>query len=202
MNKRKLHHQLGPVRRVRFWHYLVLALFFGVLAMVSLRQNNLTALDLRTKVLEVDKANGDVDAALQELRSYVHSHMNTNLATETGVYPPIQLKYRYERLQATEEQRAANANDDLYTKAQQYCERQNSSDFSGRNRVPCIQQYVSNNGGDTKEKEIPEALYKFDFISPRWSADLAGWSLLLAGLFGLLAVIKFGLEAWLKSQHI
>lgn len=202
MNKRKLHHQLGPVRRVRFWHYLVLAIFFAVLAALSLRQNNLTALDLRANVLEVDKANGDVDTALQELRSYVHGHMNTNLATDTGVYPPIQLKYRYERLVTAEKNRVANANEDVYADAQKFCERQNSSDFSGRNRVPCIQKYVSTHGGDTKEKEIPEDLYKFDFASPAWSPDLAGWSIVIASLLGLLAAIKLGLEVWLKNQHI
>ena len=202
MNKRKLHHQLGPVRRIRFWHYLVIAIFFGVLSAVSLRQNNLNALELRNNVLSVDKANGDVDQALQELRSYVYSHMNTDLATESGVYPPVQLKYRYERLLEKEQKRVANANEDVYSDAQKYCERQNSTDFSGRNRVPCIQQYVSNNGGDPKVKEIPEDLYKFNFTSPTWSPDLAGWSLVLTGVFTVLAISKLALEAWVKSQHI
>jgi hypothetical protein len=71
-------------------------------------------------------------------------------------------------------------------------EQQNSTDFSGRNRVPCIEQYVQTH--DTTLQPVPDALYKFSFASPRWSPDLAGWSMVLAILFGLLFIVTFGIE--------
>jgi hypothetical protein len=60
--------------------------------------------------------------------------------------------------------------------------------FYGGPRVACVTQYV-----DTRtvhEQPIPDDLYKFDFVSPGWSPDLAGWSLLAAGVFFLLFVLS------------
>lgn len=202
MNRRNIHHQLGPMRRVHAWHLFVIAVVFAIVGTVALRQNNLRAIELRTQVYAADQADADVDKALYELRSYVYSHMNTNLATENGVYPPIQLKFRYERLVAAEKERVSNANNDVYAEAQKHCERQNSSDVSGRNRVPCIEKYVSTRSSTVSEKEIPDALYKFDFASPRWSWDLAGWSFLLATLFTIMSILRLALEIWVKNQHI
>lgn len=124
--------------------------------------------------------------------------MNTDLATEGGIYPPIQLKYRYDRLVKAEKDRVSSANSQIYNDAQHYCEQRNSVDFSGHNRVPCVQQYVTTHG--VKEQVIPDDLYKFDFASPLWSADVAGWFLVLAGFFGLLFIVQFILELWLRHQ--
>src|SRR3569623_2135985 len=106
--------------------------------------------------------------------------MNTYLATSAGLYPPNQLKYTYDRLVKAEGDRVTLANSQLYTQAQVYCQQQNSVDFSGRNRVPCITNYVNTHG--IKTQAIPDALYKFDFVSPRWSPDLAGWSMVFTVL--------------------
>jgi hypothetical protein len=46
--------------------------------------------------------------------------------------------------------------------------------------VPCIQQYVQSHSKTAVTATIPDALYKFSFVSPSWSPDLAGWSLLIA----------------------
>lgn len=134
------------------------------------------------------------------LREYVHSHMNTSLSTGTSVYPPIQLKHTYDRLVSAEQKRVAAINEKIYVNAQDYCEKQNSADFSGRNRVPCIEKYVSDRG--QKEKSIPDALYKFDFASPTWSPDFAGWSLLAALGLSLALCVRLAVELWAKTKHI
>jgi hypothetical protein len=82
-------------------------------------------IQLREKVYEADKSNGDVNTALNNLRRYVYGHMNTNLSSGgNAIKPPIQLKYSYERLQATEQKRVDNANSNVYTQAQLYCQQQ------------------------------------------------------------------------------
>lgn len=140
----------------------------------ALRGNNLHMVELRDAVYIADKENKDVSGALTNLQRYVTSHMNTDLTPgRNAVYPPIQLKYTYERLQAANAGSASNAQ--VYSDAQAHCEALNSTDFSGRNRVPCIQEYVKSHGG-TVPKAVPDSLYKFDFLSPRWSPDLAGWT--------------------------
>lgn len=154
---------------------------------------------LRDNVFTTDQANGDVNAALKKLQAYVTTHMNTSLTSATdAVYPPIQLKYTYDRLQAAELQQVQAANSQLYTAAQTYCQQQDSTDFSGRNRVPCIEQYVQSHG--VKVTPISANLYEFDFISPQWSPDLAGWSLVVAVLFFILAATTFLVEHWFKNR--
>lgn len=152
---------------------------------------------LRQEVYAADKDNGDVKTALQELQSYVTTHMNTNLSTGTSVYPPIQLKYTYERLQQAQNAQLG-AGSDIYTQAQKYCEAQNSVDFSGRNRVPCIEQYVSAHKSG-QPQNIPEDLYKFSFATPLWSPDLAGFSMLAAIIFGLLFVLSLATR-WFSKR--
>jgi hypothetical protein len=152
---------------------------------------------LRSAVYTADQNNTDITTALNNLRTYVYAHMNTNLATSDGVYPPVQLKYTYDRLVKAESDRVAQANSQLYTQAQAYCQQQNSVDFSGRNRVPCITNYVNAHG--IKTQPVPDALYKFDFVSPTWSPDLAGWSMVFAGLCLVIGVILFALRRWVKS---
>jgi hypothetical protein len=151
---------------------------------------------LRSDVYEADKNNGDVNGALNKLRSYVYSHMNTDLSTGTSVKPPIQLAYTYDRLVTTGQQNANNAH--LYTEAENYCQDliPASVSISGRGRISCVQDYILNHGGK-KAASIPSNLYEFDFISPRWSPDLAGWSEILTIVSGLAFAVAFAMAKFL-----
>jgi hypothetical protein len=198
MDKRQLHHLWTSLRRVKPWYFLSLAAVSGVVCVFALRANNQQMIKLREDVYTADKAGNDVQAPLKELQAYVTSHMNTNLsAGKNPVYPPIQLKYTYDRLVQTQSQQFAAANQQLYNDAQRHCEQQNSTDVSGRNRVPCITQYVQSHS-PSKQAIVPDALYKFAFVSPRWSPDLAGWSLLVTIASGLLAILSFITNRWLR----
>lgn len=178
---------------------LLFVLSLGV-SIFALRQNNQTMIQLRSAVYEADEKNGDVEQALSELRNFVYSHMNTNLASGGNtIKPPLQLKFTYERLVNAEQERVDAQNSSLYTKAQQYCQQRFPSSFTGGPRVPCITQYVTSNGGDTA-KEIPAGLYKFDFISPTWSPDLAGWSLVATLIFFIAFVASFLSDRMIKKR--
>ena len=163
--------------------FLVLFILSTLLAVYSLRQNNLTMVKLRSAVYQADKENGDVNTALNNLRQYVYSHMNTDLSSGgNAIKPPIQLKYTYERLVAASQKRANN--NGLYNEAQRYCQSKipASVSVSGSGRIACVQDYILSRGGSAAPA-IPPALYQFDFASPAWSPDLAGFSLLAAGTF-------------------
>ncbi|MES2970975.1 MAG: hypothetical protein V4702_01485 [Patescibacteria group bacterium] len=202
MDKRKLHHYWKTIKKVKYWYFLIAAVIFGVLAVSALRQNNLRALELRDEVLKTDQQNGDTEAALRKLREHVYAHMNTNLATSTSVYPPIQLKYRYERLVAAEKARVGElSKNNIYNDAQKYCEQNFPQSFFGAGRLPCIQGYIDSHPAPViQEQAIPDSLYKFNFESPRWSFDLAGWSIILGIIFVLLFVARFVLELWFRQQ--
>jgi hypothetical protein len=195
MNKRQLHHLWTLIRPVRAWYLLTACGIFGLIAVVALRANYTGMVSLRTAVYDADKNNGNVEQSLQKLRAYVGNHMNTNLDTDSGIYPPIHLKYTYDRLVKAEQTRVETVNSQVYTDAQKHCEALYPNSFSGGPRVPCIQEYVKEHG--TTAKSIPNALYKFNFVSPRWSPDVAGWSIVFSVLFLAFAGLRFGLGRWL-----
>lgn len=177
-------------------YFLTISIAFAIISVFALRANNQHMIELRNIVYAADKNNTDVSQPLKNLQAYVTTHMNTNLnAGPTPVYPPIQLRYSYERLVRAQGDAVGAANAKLYTEAQAHCEQQNSADVSGRNRIPCIEQYVQQHN-PAKLTQIPDALYKFSFVSPKWSPDLAGWSIVIAVLSGLAFVVTFVRNRW------
>jgi hypothetical protein len=164
--------------------YLLAATLVSVsICAFALRANNQQMLELRDAVYVADGRGEGIQESLVALQSYVTAHMNTRLDSgNSGVYPPIQLKSTYERLITERSNKVAASNTQTYSEAQAECERQNPNDFSGRNRIPCIEKFVQSKG--VTLPPIPDALYKFSFISPVWSPDLAGWSMVTSIVLG------------------
>jgi hypothetical protein len=170
------------------WLYLFVAL--AIVSVLALRHNNQTMVKLRDQVYVADKNNGDINGALNNLRRYVYGHMNTDLSSgNNNIKPPIQLKYTYQRLYDAQANQIQTSNQQLYTDAELYCQSINNAYF-GTTRVPCVQNYVINHGLKAANINIPAGLYEFDFASPSWSPDLAGWSLILTGLLFIAFVIR------------
>ncbi|HET7630468.1 MAG TPA: hypothetical protein VFK03_03780, partial [Candidatus Saccharimonadales bacterium] len=166
---------------------------------LSLRHNNQTMVNLRNDVYTADKNNGDVNTALNNLRRYVYSHMNTDLSSgNNNIKPPIQLKYTYQRLYDAQTNKVQAANQQLYTDAELYCQSINQA-YYGTTRVPCVQNYVVNHGLKEANINIPAGLYQFDFASPAWSPDLAGFSLLASVLLLLASVIRFAYSRFFED---
>lgn len=189
------------IKTINIWIFFVIAIISGVVSINALRDNNLRAIQLRDNVNQVDRDNGDIELALRKLREHVYGHMNTDLGSgPNAIKPPIQLKYRYERLVQAEQERLSAENTKIYSEAQAYCEQQFPRGVGGGGRIPCITEYVSSRG--VVPNEIPDALYKFDFVSPLWTPDLAGWSLVICSISTALFVIRFGLEKWVKREII
>lgn len=178
------------LHRVPYTTFLALFIVASAVAVYALRHNNQTMVKLRAEVYTADQARGDINAALNKLREYVYGHMNTNLSSGgNAIKPPIQLKYTYERLLEAEQTKAVASNAKIYTEAQNYCQTQVPAGVSGRGRIPCVQEYVTGHG--IKTTPVPTGLYQFDFISPTWSPDLAGWSLVAAALSLLALIFSF-----------
>lgn len=199
MNKRHLHHVWVRIRPIKTGYLAAAFLVSATVCLLALRSNNLEMATLRNDVYTADKNNGDVEGALERLRAYVGAHMNTSLSTGNGsVYPPIQLKYTYQRLVQTAVDQAASQNSQIYTQAEDYCQQINPTGFSGRTRVPCVESYVSSHG--VRTPTISSGLYEFDFVSARWSPDLAGWSLVLSILLLLATLLRAAAGYWFKHS--
>jgi preprotein translocase subunit SecF len=192
---------LAYLWHVPYWVFLVVFIVSGYISIVALRHNNETMISLRSAVYAADKNGSNIETALDNLRGYVYGHMNTNLSSGgNAIKPPIQLKYTYERLQATAKQRTETANAQVTIDAQNYCVAQNpGSDAATKSRrFDCARDYLSSH--TAQSSTVPTALYEYDFISPSWSPDLAGWSLLATVFFFILFVISFALERLVRIR--
>lgn len=171
------------------WVLLIATILAGAVFLSSYIGNSKESKKRYETLMAVDSAGGDVEKALLDLRSYMYAHMNTAIGSPTGVKPPIQLKGTYDRKVAEEQARVKAANDELYNKAQRECEKLFPEGLSGKGRVPCITEYVTKNA--VKERTIPEAEYKYDFVVPLWSPDMAGYSLVTSALLMLSLILSF-----------
>lgn len=199
--KKQLHHLWTLFRAVKPV-YLVIAVFvLGAVSVMALRSNNQTMVELRQAVFVADERGGDVEGALRELREHIYAHMNTSLTSgSNAVYPPIQLKHTYERLLVAAQADEKAQSEQIYSEAQAECERRFPDGFSGGPRVPCIREYVE--ARQVVKSEIPDSLYKFDFVSPRWSPDLAGWSLVLTIIASLLLAVRLLIPVVLRRLDV
>ncbi len=201
MNKKSWHYYYQHYfKHIKARYFIIIALVLLTVSVFALRNNNETMINLRDQVYLADKNNNNVQGALDKLQAYVVAHMNTNLSSgSNAVYPPIQLKYTYQRLVSAQEAYIASTNTNLYTNAENYCQTVipiGTTNFLGGPRVPCIEQYVKTHGAQASP--ISPSLYEFDFISPTWSPDLAGFSLLFGGLFLIIGTGVFIINFILK----
>ncbi len=200
MNNKNSDFQLTPkVHHFRAWPLLVASLACLVIGVIGLRQNNLEMVRLRQNLSAVDKNNGDVEKALRELRTFVYGHMNTDLSSgDFSIKPPIQLNYRYERLTKNEADRVKKLNKSIQAKGEAKCAAKYPAAGFNSPRVACIAEYMRVNG--VTESSVPSELYKFDFVSPRWSPDMAGLSLLGSVVFFVLFIIRSIVLWWHKRR--
>ncbi len=179
------------ISRISARAFLYLFIVSSIICIFALRHNNQQMVKLRSAVYAADKKNGDVNTALNSLRRYVYAHMNTNLSSgNNNIKPPIQLEYTYQRLKDAQQSKIDAENSKIYTDAELYCQSINHAYF-GTTRVPCVQNYVINHGVKKANINIPAGLYEFDFVSPTWSPDLAGFSLLASLIFLVAFLFKF-----------
>ena len=191
VNKRRIHHWFVAIKRVKLWQLLlVFALLVGTSA-YFLRQNNLQMIELRNLVKKADEENKDVDKALLNLQNYVTSHMNTDLGDG------IALQNSYERAYTQAVDAAAhssNPNAALYAQAELVCRPVFERTRSFPAYTICAQEQLSKlaPGQDPLAaiKTPSPDLYRFNFASPLWSPDAAGFTVLAAGIVAILTIGK------------
>ena len=163
----------------------------AAITVVSLRANNIKMINLRQAVYTADQQNGDINKSLNDLRQFVYRHMNTNLKSgSSSSEPPIQLVNQFNRDIDAERQRIAalGSADTVYINAQTTCEK---AGVPITQRAQCIQDYVTKNGKGIPQLNLPvKEVYTFDFTSPLWSPDLAGFSLIVTIVFGVMISVR------------
>ena len=157
-----------------------------VSSLKELRENNLEMLRLRDAVISADESGIEITERLAELQLHVTTHMNAT-PPKLGSEPAIQLKNSYDRAKLVEQTRVSAERTAIANDATIYCE-ENFRTALLSVRADCVARYVADR--PVEERTIVADLYRYDFVSPRWSPDAAGWSIVIAIFFALtLAVL-------------
>lgn len=207
-DERQVKRNIRRLSHVKTWQLFALLVLCGFIAATFLRLNNIEMVQRREAVMNADST-GDTEAIknrLIELQRYVAAHMNTDMGT-------IYLEHQYQRDTEAANERAAgdeSPNGNVFKKAQEICAPRYSN--LGSYSLP-YQQCVVNELNKfpaasqlTSELQLPKANnYRHSFISPLWSPDYAGFSVLLCLLIIIIIVgrlISLGaLRMILKFKH-
>lgn len=190
-DKRKLHHWLTVLKRVKTWQLLILLVVLATIAAFLLRQNNLRMIELRNVVTKADEENGDIKTALLDLQKYVSHHMNTSLGN--GIY----LQETYQRAYTAAVQQAVTATNPqakLYEQVEVECRPVYQRTKSFPAYTLCAKEKLDtlapSQDALASLKTPPVDLYHYNFVSPLISFDGAGIFVLLTGVVGLLIVTR------------
>lgn len=180
-------HNIKQLERVNTWQLLVLLLLVGFISATLLRLNNIGMVERRTAVLNADKSGSTDDIArrLYDLQRYVSSHMNTDMGR--GIY--LQEQYNKDRQQAMDQAATAgSSNGNIYKKITDECRALYSA---WTPYFQCVQDRLnaSTPANDPVQKvALPKPeIYRHVFVSPIWSPDFAGFSVLV--WMGILLLI-------------
>lgn len=179
------------LEHVKTWQLLILLVLAAFISATLLRLNNVGMLQRRDAVLTAD-TNGDQQAIhnrLYELQVYASTHMNAS----TG---DIYLTKQYSRdSQAILQAASAAKNGASSISAQAYDICRKSFSTWSLAAVQCVSDEVARltPAGDdgTVHVSFPSpALYRHSFVSPLWSPDFAGFSVLLTLLIALVVIVR------------
>ena len=145
----------------------------------------------RTAVINADAAGDDgiTQSRLYDLQRYVSAHMGTDMGNGVSLVATYNRDYQTQLNQAAS---YANENGNIYKKAQQVC----VSQFSHYSQayVQCTTDELAKypSGKDLVNSiNLPSALYRYTFVSPLWSSDFAGWSLVVCVVILIMILLRF-----------
>lgn len=188
-DKRHIRQGISWLQRVKTWQLLLLLVVIGLVAATFLRLNNIGMIERRTAVFSADEQ-GDsevIRARLFDLQRYAGSHMNA----DTGdIY--LEAQYRRNTEAAILAASATDPASNINVQADAACKAQ----YAGYSQayVQCFANELAKvpEGSTAQQKaNLPSPnLYKYDFSSPAWSADFAGFSLLICFILVFLIVSR------------
>ena len=187
---------LKRLQQVKTWQLvliLVLALFVTA---TFLRLNNIGMIQRRDAVLSADKQ-GDEDVLrnrLYDLQRYAAAHMNA----DTG---PMYLQESYNRAAESAKQAAeaqVGSGENIYKKIEdEVCgplARANGWRWPDARYIACQQtelaKYPAAEQGSGEVTLPNKELFRHHFVSPKWSPDFAGFSVIICLAILLLIILR------------
>lgn len=209
-DKRKVRSTLRFLQHAKTWQLFVVLILCGFVAATFLRLNNIGMIERRTAVIAADEAgdNAVTQQRLFALQRYVASHMNTDPGR-------IAFNGQYQRdSQKLKDEAASRDTSDgnVYQKAAAVCDpiaRAQGWRWPDPRYTQCIDselsKYPAANGPVTSIKVPDVSMYYHSYVSPAWSPDFAGFSLLACAILALMILVRlvslFVLRLLLKRHY-
>ena len=207
-DKRNVKKSIKRLEHVKTWQLLIVLLLAMLVAATFLRLNNVGMVERRKSVLSADEAGNleDIQNRLYDLQRYTSSHMNAN----TG---RIALEGQYQRdsQKAKEAAEANNQTGNVYKKAAEVCDPIGIAQgwrWPDPRYISCIDGELSKYPAGTDPGsgiKLPDVkLYYHSFLSPIWSPDFAGFSVLACLIIALIIAVRLitlGILRLLLKRH-
>lgn len=187
-DKRRVRRSIRQLQRVKTWQLVVLLILMLFLSATFLRLNNTGMVARRHAIAAADKS-GNVDdtrSRIYDLQRYAAAHMNA----DTGVF---YLQEQYNRDVQKQVTDASGAGSERALEIRRAADAVCKPQFNGWSPayVRCYVDELNKYPADeieSAELQLPSpAQYRYSFVSPLWSPDFAGWSLVIC--FGIISVI-------------
>lgn len=188
VDKRTVRRSIKQLQVIKTWQLVILLILLLFIAATFLRLNNTGMISRRNAVAAADKS-GDIDQISQrlyDLQRYAAAHMNA----DPGV---LYLHDQYNRDVQRQAEAASQTGSlkalEIRRQAEEVCKPQ----FNGWSPayVQCYVNELNKHPSDEVSAQLTppsSALYRYSFVSPRWSPDFAGWSLVLSALVTLVII--------------
>ena len=191
-DRRQTKRSIKQLQKVKTWQLVILLILSVFISATLLRLNNIGMVERRNAVLSADDK-GDTEVTtlrLYDLQRYVSSHMNTDMSG--GIY--LEASYKRDTKKAYDSvTNDSNPNGNVYKKAQAVCAPQFTS-FSYA-YIQCttdeLAKYPTSNTLITNVNAPKADSYKHVFVSPTWSPDFAGWSVLVTAVIATMILVRF-----------
>lgn len=187
-DKKRVRRSIKQLQRFKTWQLVIVLIFMLVLSATFLRLNNIGMIERRNAVAAAD-ASGSPDTIhdrLYDLQRYASAHMN---ASPGEIY--LTELYKRDAQAAIKKSGNTNApNQDAHKKAATVCDKQFS--YYSSAYVQCFVSELNKYPGASQsvsQVSLPKTdLYRYEFYSPAWSPDFAGFSILISLLIVLVII--------------
>ncbi len=195
INQRSIRVAFNRIRKVKTWQLVIILVIGLMVSATFLRINNLEMDKRREAVKAADKAadSEKIRGSLLELQHYVSHHMNTSLGD--GFY--LEHQYNRDRDSALNAAtHSTNPNAAVYQQASVECQsRFHGGVESFRNDyVACVAERVRALGASDSldnSLNLPKSEnYRYNFVSPFWSPDLAGFTVLFSAIITTVILLR------------
>ena len=191
--RRRLKTQLRRIQTIKTWQ-LVLIFFLMIFVSASLlRLNNVGMIERRDAVMTADRScnKAEIQDRVYALQRYVTSHMNTDLGSR-GVALEHLYNCDYQDKLKGQQEAYQNENGNIFKKVQDICAPRYSANSAAYK--DCVNTELANfpEGKDLADSiSLPTENYYQSFVSPAWSPDFAGFSVLITAVLGGVIILRW-----------